>query len=358
MKKKIIQLETNYLYYLSGVSRNPRIDITKVKSTLENFTVVISPWTFVELITTQDFTNEQKKIIVKYIINNQIGVQTFIENGKYYDFSRLINDYCYFLFSEPNKLNTFLKRVMKLKKDEEVKILNFYITFIISFIYYLFYNKLEKLNINKNKKKCFTFCVFYLLKANTPSINRRIKKIINSHYVDFEENKTKKSLTELIGEYGYLISVIYDKVIEGSIHKFYPGVFEGIYAFNDLTVNDGASSTSKQLIRLLNKFTSAKKINLRKIFLDEEIEIVKKKIIAEFEKYFPIGTLNYILIHIEKVIKENKSLNKNDSLDSYMLNHYSDSILLTDDEGSIKIIKEFDEELYGFLISLRMNNRP
>ncbi|AAS12295.1 hypothetical protein [Treponema denticola] len=41
-----------------------------------------------------------------------------------------------------------------------------------------------------------------------------------------------------------------------------------------------------------------------------------------------------------------------------MLNHYSDSILLTDDEGSIKIIKEFDEELYGFLISLRMDNCP
>ncbi|AGT43133.1 hypothetical protein TPE_0637 [Treponema pedis str. T A4] len=95
---------------------------------------------------------------------------------------------------------------------------------------------------------------------------------------------------------------------------------------------------------------------MRQIFSDNEIEIIKKIFIAEFAKSFPIGTLNYILIHIEKFIKENKSLNKNNTLDSYMFNHYHDSILLTDDEDSIKIIKEFGKELYNFLINVRKNN--
>ena len=197
-----VQLETNYLYYLSGVSKSSRVKIDKVNEELKGKQVVISAWSFIELITTTDFNISQKKIVTDFILKNHIGILPFYIDGKYYSFEKLINAYYEELINyDKNKYELFCNKIVESKKDEEEKIIFFYTNLITTFIYLLLYNKLETLNISTLKKQLFTFCTTTLLVSNYEKMKDDTADIINEHYTIFKDSITKRNITNMFSTY-------------------------------------------------------------------------------------------------------------------------------------------------------------
>lgn len=59
-----IQVETDYLYYLSGVKNSIRLDMDKVNTELSQHDLLLSIWSIYELITTTNLTIEKKKLLL------------------------------------------------------------------------------------------------------------------------------------------------------------------------------------------------------------------------------------------------------------------------------------------------------
>lgn len=347
-----IQIETNYLYYLSGVKNSIRLDMDKVNTELSKHELLLSIWSIYELITTTNLTFEEKKIVVNYIIDNNIGIIPFFMDGKYYDLSKLFIEYVNQITDyDSSKYEDFVNYVLNDKKDTEEKIIIFYTNLITTFTYQLFYNKMVNAHLNTAKLKAFEFCTTTLLESNLDKILTDSEQIINTHYLEYKDAITRKDITTMCYTFMFLVSVIFDKIYEGKITELYPNIFDYIEDIDLLCQNDGKTNFSKEFIKLVNKFSDpSKKFNYTKVFTDSEIAVVEDYLFNIFKNQMGTGTLKYLLIHIVKVLKERKSFNKNDTLDSYMLNRIDDYYLLTDDDGSINIIKEFNKKNYDFII--------
>ena len=67
-------IDTNTIYYLTGVSENNKIDIKNLENELKQYKVVISQWSLIEIIANDKITESEKETMLKYIADTGIDI--------------------------------------------------------------------------------------------------------------------------------------------------------------------------------------------------------------------------------------------------------------------------------------------
>lgn len=93
----MIILDTNVLYYLSGIETNKNIDLEKLKLYVENKECFCTLYSFFEILNSK-FSFQDKMKIIKYIANNKIHIEgnTSIDNEVIKELSNKVKDEEYY----------------------------------------------------------------------------------------------------------------------------------------------------------------------------------------------------------------------------------------------------------------------
>jgi hypothetical protein len=134
-------IDTNLLYYLTGISIIRGIDIKKLECEFSNYKLVISKWTLVEIISKDDISIQQKEIILKYI---SVKITKFLPiiNVTLFDF---MPSNLYDIIHGPNK-DRIINSIIKGKKKCEVEFITCYIKSVICIFSSALYYRMESEN--------------------------------------------------------------------------------------------------------------------------------------------------------------------------------------------------------------------
>jgi len=337
-------IDTNILYYLTGISTIQGIDIKKLEYELSNYKLVISKWTLVEIISTDEISEQQKEIVLKYIASKIADVLPII-NVTVFDFMPLnLADIIY----SPHK-DKIINSIVSGKKKCEAEFIACYIKTVIYIFSSALYYKME--SENANDKGYFMNLTMSFIINNNDFIFLKSEEYVYNFYINKDESLFKSEVDGFIYTLLYANAVIYIGVKQGYTHDIFSYIENILTEAERDVLTDGiiSSSITNSLLKKLFGIeirNIAKKIGNANI--GKALSIYKTVVGTQMSN----GVCNFILIMIEKTLSEDMRITKNDVIDSQLLYYYPKLQLFTLDKRFRKIIKCFDENYYNFILNL------
>jgi len=337
-------IDTNLLYYLSGVSLIDGIDIKKLKHELSNYELLISKWTLVEIISNTEISEKQKETILEYIAAKKIKYIPIIGTNIFDSMPQNLADIIY----SPYK-KRIINSIIDGKKKCETEFMACFINSVISIFSSALYYKMEA--EGEKDKGCFMFLTQSFIMSNNDFINSKVEEFIHNFYLNKDETLFKSEIDGFIYILLYANTLTYIGVKHGYLHDLFPEIEILLLESEKNELSDGilSSSVINSLLKKLGgkdikNFT--KKIGEKNI--NKALSAYKSVVGTQMLK----GICIFILAMIEKMLSEGMKITKNDIIDSLLLEYYPQLQLFTFDDRFQKIIKVFDEQYYNFIIGL------
>jgi len=338
-------IDTNVLYYLSGVSVINDIDINKLEYELSNYELLISKWSLVEIISNNEMSEQQKESILKYIVNKKINIIPIIGTTMFNYMPLNLDDIIY----SPHKVK-IINSITEDKKKCETEFMSCYIkSFICIFSMALYYQMEAKGEINKGH---FMFLTQSFIMSNNDFIISKTAEYINIFYLNKNETLFKSEIDGFIYTLLYANIVIFIGVKHGYLHEVFPDVKIVTLESGEIELSDIilSSNIAKELLQKLggedikNIVNKLGATNIRKSMSDY---------ITVIGSQMPKGVCKFILAVMEKMLSERMKITKNDIIDAFLLDNYPQIQLFTFDSRFQKIIKIFDEQYFNFIVTLQ-----
>ena len=338
-------IDTNVLYYLSGISVNNKINIINLEDELSNYELSISKWSLVEIIANNEMSILQKETILKYIADKKIKVIPIIGITLFDIMPLNLAD----IINSPHKFK-IINSIIEGKKKCEIEFMACYIkSFICIFSMALFYQMEAK---GEKDKNIFMFLTQSFIMSNNDFIISKTKEIINNFYLNNEESIFKSEIDGFIFTLLYANIVIFIGVKHGYLHEVFPDVEIVTLESGESELSDNilSSKIAKELLQKLggedikNIVNKLGATNIRKSMSDY---------ITVIGSQMPKGVCKFILAVVEKMLSEKMKITKNDIIDAFLLDNYPQIQLFTFDSRFQKIIKIFDEQYFNFIVTLQ-----
>jgi hypothetical protein len=323
-------LDTNILYYLTGIENTTKYPKEKIEKSLEKIgfnNIYISEISFLELFTHYD-DNVKITECFNYLAKNKIGVFPYLP----------INTILKHEYSAINNIDEFKKikdKIFNIKTDIETDLLNFCVESIIGIIV-MTLEKDKPLNSTSKISKYTAQCISLLI-GNRIFIKDELKTIITSFYKD-KDYDFKQNLENIILTMAYIIGINYS------------------LASYDLTILDKEENKLidddyKFSKKIISKMDSGD-ISIFKNKIADILENCLNSYIDEMKISIPIGTSLYFANLIKKVLLDKRRINKNDLLDSQFLLYKDLLQFITVDEKFLNVIKNVDSNYYNNILNI------
>lgn len=326
-------LDTNILYYWSGIqpSKFDPIRISKERLGFESFLLPL--WSLIEVVTSTELTTDQKRRIFEFVGQERIGI-----HGITMDLSKLIPSDILERFRS-GVIGEVVAEAAKFKFETERGLLVFLVESCVA-VLAIFYDAELKLDTAEKRHK-FTKQIESLILGNRPFITDQVDLILKTFYATDDGAKMREDIESLVYSLFYVASMNF--AFAGVNHFVVPNVEETL---DDVEREELRSNLAN------NAFL--KKIRKK---LNTEVcrNLVKEKshgrsldgALASFEKEmritFSSGLTKYYSVLIKKLLTDGTRIEKNDIIDSFLMNYYPAFVVLTAEKRIRTIIKEIDE---------------
>jgi len=336
-------IDTNILYYLSGVSLVGGIDIKKLEQELSNYELLISKWSLIEIITNNDISEQQRKIILKYIASKRIKVIPII-GISIFDFMPLnLADIIY----SPYK-NKIINSILEGKKKCETEFMACYIKSVICIFSIALYYQLEEKG--EKDKGYFMFLTQSFILSNNDFIISKTREFIDNFYLKNDES-FKSEIDGFIYTLLYANTVTFMGIKQGYLHDLFPDIEIVLSESGDEELSD-VIFPSNIIDPLIDKLGGKDIMNIAKKMGVTNIRKAMSDYDAVVGTHMSKGINKFNLAIIEKMLSEGMKITKNDIIDSLLLEYYPQFQLFTFDDRFQKIIKVFDEQYFNFITNL------
>ena len=344
-----ILLDTNTLYYVAGIEENiPKdIKITNIRQKILQEGAYISELSVVEFCTYFFKKIDKIKILLNKMNELNISIIDYphYRNGTKHSKIFSVN------------LNEIKDNALELEKFI-VTALEIRISIESQFLLFLGVN-LATLYLGSRiypDKESFPKDILEMFTVNTLNLNHwvmgedkllsfTLKKMLLSFYLDNKSVNLKNEISK------YLISLC--KLYLEMYHTSITG-----YDFVDF-LNGELSAIEKQRIKKsiksdtfyerLQKIKEGRKLisNILRENLEYNIEFYKISLSNNFNKI----VIDYYVVLLNRMLTENKKLDKNNIIDSLLLNYYPEHLIITHDTYLLTHIRNFNLEYHNKILS-------
>lgn len=176
LKRNQVLLDTNAIFFISGVKANSSIDIEALKNCINNGNVQCSYISLFEVVNNKSLTNDEKNTIFKTIAKNSIVIIHDIESLDNYHFNLLVNDKTSFYY---NSIRTKLgKAIIERNLDNYLFFIKLYMYTSITLVVDKYIN-----SVTEEKKR---FREHFEVKQK--DINKHIRNLIKANLEQLLEN--------------------------------------------------------------------------------------------------------------------------------------------------------------------------
>jgi hypothetical protein len=337
-------VDTNILYYQTGFSTIASIDNIKLETELSKYELVISKWTLVEIISKHDISEQDKDSVLKYIIDKGIIIMP-INGISTFDFIPLnLSDIIY----SPDK-SRIINAVINEKKECETEFISCYINSVVCIFSIALYYRMES-KAFKDKGSFMDLTQSFIINNNDFVISK-VKEFIENFYINNDEALFRSEID------GFTYTLLYANVIsflgvkQGYTHDLFDNI-ENILTEIERDELTGGTLSLSVINSLLKKMVGEEIRNISKKIGNVNI----KKALSDYKTVVGTqmaeGICNFILTMIEKMFSDGMKITKNDVIDSQLLYYYPKLQIFTFDNRLRRIIKDFDEHYYNFILDL------
>jgi hypothetical protein len=337
-------IDTNVIYYLSGVSRIDGIDVKKLEYELSNYQLFISQWTLVEIVSDDIITEQKRESLLKYIAEKKMKSLPIIGDNSFSLMPLNLAD----IISSPYK-EVIKNSILKGKKKDESKLVAFYIKSVICVFSSALYFQIESEN-GKGKEYIMALTQSFLL-GNDAFIEEKAEEFIEKFYADKSEPLFKSEVDGFICTLLYANLISFAVVEQKYIDNLFPDKEYALSASERKEFTDAILS-SKVINSLFKKICDIDIKNFSKKLGESNIKKAFNAYKTVIGSHMPIGILSFFLSIIEKMLSVGMRITKNDMIDSQLLYYYPKLQLFTCDIRFKNIIKEFDESFYNFILNI------
>jgi predicted nucleic acid-binding protein len=335
-------IDTNILYYLSGVSSPQSIDIQKLRTIIsdewEDF--LVSELSILEMLNHEEFSIDQLEIVLNYITNHKIRVLNFLPNEK-----SLLRVF-HLDFYDSQKVAEIQKQAISSKVYLESELLSFVIKSAVVVLSIASLNELK----DEGSKKRLNINTEALLEGNSNYIKDFASVEIAEFYKSTDAKRFKDNIRSLI------YTLLYVVLINSNLSR--SGILlSELENLTDVEKNDIAEMNNNDAFiqHILSKFLGKKSYGLfarREQWLEIEdvIEIFKKEIGREKKE----AIAAYYARYLDKFYKTDKRFEKNNLIDSQFLEYHPEFEIITLDEDLRDSFRGFDRK--NFLKLERLKN--
>jgi hypothetical protein len=338
MEKNELIIDTNVIYYLTGVGTISGIDIQKLKQELGNYVILISQWSIIEILTNDEIDMEKKEMLLKYIADTKIKVLPI--NGSNIFKTYIPTDLSYFIYGDEKEM--LIEKIKKEKINQESNLLEFCIRSVAGVYSIALYHLMENQKSGTEKNKVIGLAMHMLI-GNENFIHEKTLEIVTKLYYDKRETEFKENLLQLIAVLMYIVVAGFEGAKKGYLFDIIPeenrqltmGEIKNLY--DDV----GASPLASDILKILNKGILK---NITKKVGKENIELALQEYRMEFINRIPLGIREFYIDIIKKLFDEGARITKNDMIDAQLLQYYPEKMVLSFDGRFSKIVGDFDKD--------------
>jgi predicted nucleic acid-binding protein len=338
-------IDTNIIYYLTGASCIKGIDVKKLEHELSNYELVISKWTLIEIISSDEMSEQQRENALKYIAAKIAKVYPIIGITAF-DFMPLN---LFEIIHSPHK-DRIINSIIKEKKKCEAEFIACYIKSVICIFSSALYYKMEA--ENNNDKGYFMNLTMSFILSNNDFIDLQSAEYVDNFYISKNESLFKSEVDGFIYTLLYAHSVTCIEVKQGYTSDIFSNIENILTETEKEWLTDGIISPNI-INSLLKKMCGMEIRNISKKIGDDNIRKGLSAYKTVIGTRMADGVLNYIITMIEKTFSDDMKITKNDVIDSQLLYYYPKLQLFTFDNRLKEIIKKIDEQYYSFIINLK-----
>ena len=342
----MVLLDTNYLYYISGVIETlpENINMKNLKRHIQKGQCYISELTVIEFCVHYRNDIDKIKCIINTIKKYNIRIINYPHklNNRIYEklFEKSIID----IENNESELIEYINNAFELKIRIESQFILFWSinvatiylgtniypgeNYISESIQYMFANNLINLAI--------------LITGEEYSLSNNLKNDLRSYY-----KKEEKSIKNIILNYTLEICEYYIEMYYTSLENC--NFFEFIENYDIFDINK-----KEKIVNSISSDAFFKKIEKRK---NEQKKLVKPSVINTLEnnmvlfekaisKNFNQIVIKYYSKMFTSFFVDNKKIEKNAIIDSLLLNYYPSFIIITNDKYLNEFIAEYDHKYY------------
>ncbi|GHV03125.1 hypothetical protein FACS189485_05430 [Spirochaetia bacterium] len=342
----MLLLDTNSLYYITGVEKKtpPNLDVNKMISEIRHHQRYITELNVLEVCTHYKDDILKIQTLVGEMIKLDIGIIKYPHTINTRKKEKLFEQDIRLIYQNLDELKEFIKNALELRIKIESQFLLFWASNIASL--YLATEFTENGAMIENVPIIFNtnlVCLALLITNEDEMFSMDLKEKLHQFYHD----EKSINLKDLIVEFVLSICKYYLEMYYVSLNNcYYIDYFCNIDDYNETIKKD----VSLKLVNDPYYKRLEKREEEKKILIPEQLRKILENNLSHYEvkmnrNFHPI-VINYYKELFLTFYSEMAKINKNDVIDSLLLNYYPNITILTFDNKLLNFIKQFNPEYY------------